>query len=122
MIVVFDHKRVTFINYKHYFDHRKNKKKCDYKKMLEKENKKNFDEIFDNYYMKIKESLNGLEEILKISFLDNNIYFQLGIDNINNLHDNVLELMKHTYSPRQVRIKLRQIRVDELEAKQSVLE
>ena len=90
--------------------------------MLEKVNKKNFDEIFDDYYMKIRESLNGLEEILKINFLDNNIYFQLGMDNISNLHKNVLELMKHTYGPRQIRIKLRQIKADELEAKQSILE
>ncbi|MFW9937186.1 MAG: hypothetical protein ACFFD5_06015 [Candidatus Thorarchaeota archaeon] len=90
--------------------------------MLEKENKKNFDEIFDNYYMKIKESLDGLEEIFKINFLDRNIYFQLGMDNITNLHNNILELMKHTYSPRQVRIKLREIRADELDVKQTILE
>ncbi|MFX0178069.1 MAG: hypothetical protein ACFE85_17765 [Candidatus Hodarchaeota archaeon] len=90
--------------------------------MLAKENKKNIDQVFDNYYMKIRESLNGIEEILKINFLEKNIYFQLGMDNINNLNDNLLELMKHTYTPRQVRIKLREIKTDNLETQESFLE
>jgi hypothetical protein len=89
--------------------------------MLGRENTKKIDEVFDNHYMKIKECLSGLEEIFKMNFLEKNIYFQLGMDNVSNLQNNVLELLKYTYNPRQVRIKLREIRADGLEAKESIL-
>lgn len=82
----------------------------------------NIDEVFDEYYEKIRESLKGIEEIIKINFLDNNIYHKLSMDNLNALNDNVMELLKHMYSPRFVRMKLREIKYDEQDAQETYLE
>ena len=82
----------------------------------------NIDDVFDEYYEKIRESIKGIEEIIKISFLENNIYHKLSIDNINSLNANVIELLKHMYSPRLVRMKLREIQFDEQEAQETYLE
>ena len=84
--------------------------------MIEKEQARKIDEAFEDNYEKIRESLRGLDEILKINFLENNIYYKLAMDNLKSVHENVLNLLKHTYSPREVRIKLREIEYDELEA------
>lgn len=85
------------------------------------QNKKNINAVFDEDYIKIRESLVGLKEILDICFFERNIYKQLGMDNLQALHNNIIELLKHTYSPREVRIKLREIEYDELEAQNSFL-
>ncbi|TFG23235.1 MAG: hypothetical protein EU533_03375 [Promethearchaeota archaeon] len=82
----------------------------------------NIDEVFDEYYEKIRESIKGIEEIIKINFLENNIYHKLSMDNINALNNNVMELLKHMYSPRLVRMKLREIQFDEQEAQETYLE
>ena len=81
-----------------------------------------FDEAFDEYYEKIRESLKGIEEIIKINFLERNIYHKLSMDNLNALNENVIELLKHMYSPRLVRMKLREIEYDEQEAQETYLE
>ena len=67
------------------------------------------------------ESLTGLKEIFDICFLERNIYRQMGMDNLKALYDNIIEMLKHTYSPREVRIKLREIEYDGLEAPNSFL-
>jgi hypothetical protein len=89
--------------------------------MVVKEQAKKIDIVFEDNYENIRESLKGLDEILKINFLDNNIYYQLAMDNLKAVHDNVLDLLKHTYSPREVRIKLREIEYEELEASSNFL-
>lgn len=81
-------------------------------------NEKNIDEAFENYH-KIRECISGLNEIFDINFLDNNIYHQMGMDNLKALHDNIIELMKHTYTPREVRIRIREIEYDDKEAKKN---
>jgi hypothetical protein len=83
---------------------------------------KNMEEAFDEYYGKIRESIKGINEIIKINFLENNIYHKLSMDNLNALNDNVIELFKHVYSPRLVRMKLREIQYDEQEAQETYLE
>ena len=84
-------------------------------------NIRKIDAVFDENYMKILESLTGLKEILDICFFERNIYKQMGMDNLKALHDNVIELLKHTYSPREVRIKMRELEYDGLEAQNSFL-
>ena len=84
-------------------------------------NIRKIDAVFDESYMKIMESLTGLKEIFDICFFERNIYKQMGMDNLKALHDNVIELLKHTYSPREVRIKLRELEYDGLEAPNSFL-
>jgi hypothetical protein len=80
------------------------------------------DDIFELYYENMRKSIKGIEEILKINFLEKDIYYQMGMDNLNALHENIIELLKHTYSPREVRIKLREIEHDEKIAQESFLE
>ena len=82
----------------------------------------NMDEAFDEYYEKIRESIKGIHEIININFLENNIYHKLSMDNLNALNDNVIELLKQVYSPRLVRMKLREIEYDELETQETYLE
>ena len=83
---------------------------------------KNIDETFDEYYGKIRESIKGIHEIININFLENNIYHKLSMDNLNALNENVIELLKFVYSPRVVRMKLREIEYDEQETQETYLE
>ncbi|MGQ4876427.1 MAG: hypothetical protein ACTSRH_16480 [Promethearchaeota archaeon] len=76
----------------------------------------NIDEIFDTYYSKVRESIRGIKDILTINFNENDLFFQLGMDNLKALHENIVELLNHAYSPREVRIKLREIEFDEKDA------
>ncbi len=89
--------------------------------MFVKVNERNIDDVFDEEYKKIKESLTGLKEIFKINLLENNIYYQCATDNLESIHDTVISLLKHMYSPREVRMRLREIEYDELEAQESYI-
>ena len=71
------------------------------------------DETFELYYEKMRKSIKGIEEILKINFLEKDIYYKMGMDNLNALHENIIDLLKHTHSPREVRMRLREIEYDE---------
>lgn len=87
--------------------------------MAVKVNERNIDDVFDEEYNKIRESLSGLKEIFKINFLENNIYYQCATDNLETIHNTIIDLLKHIYSPREVRMRLREIEYDELEAQES---
>jgi hypothetical protein len=89
--------------------------------MAVKVNKRNIDDVFDEEYKKIRESLSGLEEIFKINLLENNIYYQCATDNLKSIHETIISLLKHMYSPREVRMRLREIEYDELEAQESYI-
>lgn len=89
--------------------------------MAVKVNERKIDDIFDNEYNKIRESLSGLKEIFKINFLENNIYYQCATDNLESIHETIINLLKHMYTPREVRMKLREIEFDELEAQESYI-
>ena len=80
------------------------------------------DEVFELYYENMRKSIKGLEEILKINFLEKDIYYKMGMDNLNALHENIIELLKHTYSPREVRMRLREIEHDEKLTQETFLE
>jgi len=80
------------------------------------------DEVFELYYENMRKSIKGVEEILKINFLEKDIYYKMGMDNLNALHENIIELLKHTYSPREVRMRLREIEHDEKITQESFLE
>ena len=72
------------------------------------------------FYENIRSSLNGLLEILNINFHENNFYYQAGKDNLKALNENILEILKNCYTPREVRIKLREIEFDELETERNL--
>ena len=71
------------------------------------------DDVFDNEYQNLRESLEGLKDIFKICFMENNIYYKCGIDNIEAIHKNIIEILNLMYTPRKVRMKLRELNVNE---------
>jgi hypothetical protein len=75
------------------------------------------DGIMENYKA-IRECLAGLSDVLNINFNENDIFRQIGMDNLKALHKNVLTILKKTTTPRQVRIRLRNIEFDEKEAEE----
>jgi len=55
----------------------------------------------------IKESIKGIYDILKITApSDNDIYFQLGVDNIIALYNNILDLISNNNAVKQINKKL----------------
>ena len=61
------------------------------------------------YYEKIRESLTGLYEILSMSMDENNIFYQCAVDNLENLKDTILDLLKQDYNPKEIKRKLRDL-------------
>ena len=60
----------------------------------------------------IKECIQGLYDILKIAFTSENIYFNLGQDNIEALYENFLELMINDRGTIEFMKKLKTAEVD----------
>jgi len=85
--------------------------------MGQQPNEKKMDNIMENYQA-IRECLTGLSDILNINFNEKDIFHQVGMDNLKALHTNVLAVLRKSYSPREVRIRLREIEFDEKEAEQ----
>ena len=79
----------------------------------------NMDEKLDDvisYYKKIRESLTGLTDIINLNFREKDFYHQAAFDNLKALHDNVLEVLKASFTPREIRMRLRELEFDEKEA------
>ena len=72
------------------------------------------DQSFEKYE-KIRECLSGLSEILNINFRANNIYHQLGKDNLKALHENLVDILNMAHNPRKVRMRIREIENTEKE-------
>jgi hypothetical protein len=75
------------------------------------------DGIMDNYKA-IRECLTGLCDVFNINFNENDIFCQVGMDNLKALHKNILGILRKSYTPREVRIRLREIEFDEKEAEE----
>jgi len=75
------------------------------------------DGIMENYKA-IRECLTGLCDLLSINFNEKDIFRQVGMDNLKALHKNVLAVLRKAYTPREVRIRLREIEFDEKEAEE----
>jgi hypothetical protein len=65
-----------------------------------------------DYYEKIKRALDGLFEILTINFDENNIFYQCGVDNLENLKETIMDLLKHDYNPAEIKRKMRDLEFD----------
>ncbi|MFX1590209.1 MAG: hypothetical protein ACFFC1_18890 [Promethearchaeota archaeon] len=79
------------------------------------ENEEKLDDVMA-YYLKVREALAGLSEIVNINFNEKDFYHQAAVDNLKALHDNVLEMLKTSFTPREIRIRLRELEFDEKEA------
>lgn len=64
------------------------------------------------YYEKIRDALNGLFEILSMSLDKDNIFYQFGVDNLVNLKETIIDLLKHDYNPAEIKRKLRDLEFD----------
>ncbi len=78
-------------------------------------NEEKLDRVMNNY-KKIREALAGLNDIITINFNENNFYHAAAVDNLKALHKNVLEILKSSFTPREIRIRLRELEFDEEEA------
>ncbi len=65
-----------------------------------------------NNFENIKECIQGLYEILKITLPSENMYFNMGQDNIEALYENLLELMVNDLGTIEFMKKLKSAEVD----------
>jgi len=65
-----------------------------------------------SYYEKIRDALNGLFEILSMSLEEDNIFYQFAVDNLVNLKETIMDLLKHDYNPAEIKRKLRDLEFD----------
>jgi hypothetical protein len=69
-----------------------------------------------SHYLKIRESLTGLTDIVNLNFREKDFYYQAAVDNLKALHDNIIEVLKTSFTPREIRMRLRELEFDEKEA------
>lgn len=65
-----------------------------------------------NNFENIKECIQGLYEILRIALTSDNMYFNMGQDNIEALYENLLELMVNEVGTVEFMKKLKSAEVD----------
>lgn len=63
-------------------------------------------------YQKIKKALEGLFEILNLSLEEDNVLLQLGVDNLNQLKETILDVLTHDYDSKEMKYKLRELEFD----------
>ena len=64
------------------------------------------------HYEKIRDSLNGLYEILNINLDKENIFYQCAVDNLEILKETIIDLLKKDYNPTEIKIKMRELEFD----------
>ena len=64
------------------------------------------------HYEKIRDSLNGLYEILSINLDVENIFYQCAVDNLEILKETIIDLLKKDYNPTEIKIKMRELEFD----------
>ena len=85
--------------------------------MSQEEKQEKLDATMEKY-RNIRECLTGLYDIMNISFNDKNIMHQAAMDNLINLNNNILEMLRESYTPREIRMRLREIEFDEKQAEE----
>ncbi len=64
------------------------------------------------YYEKIRDALTGLYDILSMSMDENNIFYQCAVDNLENLKETIIDMLKKDYNPTEIKRKLRELEFD----------
>ncbi|MGV9173064.1 MAG: hypothetical protein ACOC44_10145 [Promethearchaeia archaeon] len=76
---------------------------------------KELEEAFE-YYQQMRKALTGLFHVLNMQCKDpEDIVYKAGIDNLKGLHDNLVKLLKNSYPPKDVRIKLKESEYEDYE-------
>ena len=70
-------------------------------------------------YEKVRESLTGLYEIIKINFSNKDFFYKAAIDNLKALNENIINILKQSNSPREVRMRLRELEFDEIDSEKN---
>ena len=83
--------------------------------MIEKNEGKKLDDAMKKYE-NIRKALKGITEIVNINFREDDIYYLAAMDNLKEINSILTDLLKESFTPREVRIKMREIELDELEA------
>ena len=73
--------------------------------MANRETKSDLEKAW-GHYEKIRDSLNGLYEILNINLDEENIFYHCAVDNLEILKETILDLLKKDYNPKEIKIKL----------------
>ncbi len=76
--------------------------------MSNKDNQSDLDKAWE-HYKKIREALMGLYEIVDLNLERDNIFYQCAVDNLENLKDTIIDLLKKDYNPAEIKIKLRDL-------------
>ncbi|MBA7511202.1 hypothetical protein ES705_03193 [subsurface metagenome] len=76
--------------------------------MSNNDNQSDLDKAWE-YYVKIRDALIGLYEILDLTLEKDNIFYQCAIDNLENLKDTIIDLLKKDYNPSEITLKLRDL-------------
>ncbi|MBD3196432.1 MAG: hypothetical protein GF317_15340 [Candidatus Lokiarchaeota archaeon] len=63
-------------------------------------------------YERIKGALDGLYEILNLSFEEDNIFYQCGMDNLEKLKDIIVDMASNEYSSNELKYKIRELEFD----------
>jgi len=79
--------------------------------MASRDNQSDLDKAWE-HYEKIRDSLNGLYEILNMNLDDGNIFYQCAVDNLEILKETIIDLLKKDYNPTEIKIKMREIEFD----------
>lgn len=64
------------------------------------------------HYEKIRDSLNGLYEILNMNLDEENIFYKCAVDNLEILKETIIDLLKKDYNPTEIKIKMRELEFD----------
>jgi len=76
--------------------------------MANQETESDLDKAWD-HYEKIRDSLNGLYEILNMNLDKDNIFYQCAVES---LKETIIDLLKKDYNPKEIKIKLRDLEFD----------
>lgn len=64
------------------------------------------------YYNRVKNALTGLFEILTMNLDENDIFYQCAVDNLKQLKETIVDLLKHDYDADEIKRKLRYLEFD----------
>ncbi len=70
-------------------------------------------------YENVRDSLTGLYEIININFSKKDFFYEAAIDNLKALNENIIKILKRSNPPREVRMRLRELEFDEIDAEKN---
>ena len=79
--------------------------------MANRDSQSDLDKAWE-HYEKIRDSLNGLYEILNMNLDGENIFYQCAVDNLEILKETIIDLLKKDYNPTEIKIKMRELEFD----------